>query len=102
MRIKTHYVAMWLFACAAAVFLMALIGAVTRLTESGLSIVEWKPVTGALPPSSPAAWKHEFDLYKHSPQYLKVNHGMTLPEFKNIYFWEWLHRLWGRMIGMIY
>lgn len=92
----------WLFTCAAAVFLMALIGAVTRLTESGLSIVEWKPVTGALPPTTPAAWLHEFALYKKSPQYLKVNHGMTLDEFKNIYFWEWLHRLWGRMIGLVY
>lgn len=96
-------IARWLFICAASVFIMALIGAITRLTESGLSIVEWKPVTGALPPLNPADWAHEFDLYKQSPQFLKVNSGMTLPEFKHIFFWEWLHRLWGRMIvGIIY
>jgi cytochrome c oxidase assembly protein subunit 15 len=95
-------ISLWLFISAAAVFLMAVIGAITRLTESGLSITEWKPVTGALPPLNEAGWLAEFDLYKQSPQYLKVNHGMSLEEFKNIFFWEWLHRLWGRMIGLIY
>lgn len=99
---STTPIAAWLFTCAAAVFLMALIGAVTRLTESGLSIVEWKPVTGALPPTTEALWEREFDLYKTSPQYQKVNRGMTLEEFKRIYFWEWLHRLWGRLIGLVY
>lgn len=99
---STKPVAVWLFLCAAAVFAMALIGAITRLTESGLSIVEWKPVTGALPPLDAAGWQHEFDLYRQSPQYQKVNAGMSLAEFKNIYFWEWLHRLWGRMIGLVY
>jgi cytochrome c oxidase assembly protein subunit 15 len=95
-------IAAWLFTCAAAVFLMALVGAVTRLTESGLSIVEWKPVTGALPPLSEANWNHAFALYKTSPQYKMVNLGMSLADFKQIYFWEWLHRLWGRLIGIIY
>lgn len=95
-------ISLWLYISAAAVFLMAIIGAVTRLTESGLSIVEWKPVTGALPPLDAAAWQAEFDLYRQSPQYLKVNHGMSLEEFKQIFFWEWLHRLWGRLIGVIY
>lgn len=95
-------IAVWLFFCAASVFLMALIGAVTRLTESGLSIVEWKPVTGTIPPLSDNNWLSEFSHYKESPQYLKINHGMTLAEFKSIYFWEWLHRLWGRLIGVIY
>src|SRR3954469_2033147 len=96
-------VAIWLFTCAAAIFLTTLIGAITRLTESGLSIVEWKPVTGAIPPMHPADWAHEFELYQQSPQFLKVNRGMTLEEFKHIFFWEWLHRLWGRMIvGVIY
>lgn len=95
-------VAVWLFACAAAVFLMASIGAITRLTESGLSIVQWQPITGAVPPLSHAAWMHEFDLYKLSPQYQQINHGMTLSEFKHIFFWEWLHRFWGRMIGLIF
>ncbi len=94
--------ALWLFTCAAAVFLMALVGAVTRLTESGLSIVEWRPVTGALPPLDDAGWDRAFDLYKTSPQYKQVNAGMSLAEFKQIYFWEWLHRFWGRMIGVIY
>lgn len=101
-KYSTTPVAVWLYACAFAVLAMAVIGAVTRLTESGLSIVEWKPITGALPPMDDASWTREFDLYKKSPQYIKVNAGMSLLEFKNIYFWEWLHRLWGRMIGLIY
>jgi cytochrome c oxidase assembly protein subunit 15 len=101
--IPTKALARWLFICAGSVFVMALIGAITRLTESGLSMVEWKPVTGAIPPLNPADWAHQFDLYKQSPQFLKVNRGMTLEEFKHIFFWEWLHRLWGRMIvGVIY
>jgi len=95
-------IAFWLFTCAAAVFLMALLGAVTRLTESGLSIVEWKPITGALLPAGEQGWNHEFSLYQSSPQYKQVNAGMSLDDFKKIYFWEWLHRLWGRMIGGIY
>lgn len=95
-------VSTWLFICAFAVLLMALVGAVTRLTESGLSIVEWKPVTGALPPLNDADWQKEFDTYKTSPQYKKVNAGMDLPAFKKIFFWEWLHRFWGRMIGILY
>jgi len=99
---SSRAIALWLFACAFAVFLMALVGAVTRLTESGLSIVTWDPVVGALPPLSDADWHREFDNYKTSPQYQKVNRGMTLPEFKKIYFWEWFHRLWGRVIGLIY
>lgn len=92
----------WLFICAAAVFIMALVGAITRLTESGLSIVEWKPITGALPPLSESAWVQEFSLYQSSPQYALVNKGMSLAEFKDIYFWEWLHRLIGRLIGILY
>jgi len=99
---SSRAIATWLFICAASVFLMALIGAITRLTESGLSIVEWAPIKGALPPLNAADWQREFDLYKQTPQYLKVNRGMSLAEFKEIYFWEWLHRLWGRMIGLIY
>ena len=95
-------VSIWLFICSFAVLLMAVIGAVTRLTESGLSIVEWKPVLGALPPLSDADWHNEFALYKETPQYQKVNMGMTLSEFKSIYFWEWRHRLWGRVIGVIF
>ncbi|MBI3442028.1 MAG: COX15/CtaA family protein [Proteobacteria bacterium] len=92
----------WLFSCAAAVFMMALIGAITRLTESGLSITEWKPVMGALPPLNDTAWAHEFSLYQATPQYKDINLGMSLESFKQIYFWEWLHRLFGRLIGVIY
>lgn len=84
------------------VFAMATIGAVTRLTESGLSIVAWKPITGALPPLSDAAWTAEFDAYRQSPEYVKRNHGMSLAQFKQIYFWEYLHRLWGRLIGIVF
>lgn len=97
-----HGVMIWLFCVAAAVFAMAIIGAITRLTESGLSIVEWKPVTGALPPLNAADWEREFALYKTSPQYQQINEGMSLADFKYIYFWEWFHRLWGRLIGLVY
>lgn len=101
--VSPEAIARWLFVCAGSVFLMALIGAITRLTESGLSIVEWKPVTGALPPLHPAEWAQAFDAYKKSPQFLKVTSGMTMPEFQRIFFWEWLHRLWGRVVvGVIY
>lgn len=95
-------IAAWLFICAVTVFLMAVIGATTRLTESGLSIVEWKPVAGTLPPLNDADWQAEFDLYKQSPQYKTVNKGMSIEDFKKIFFWEWLHRLWGRLIGIVY
>jgi cytochrome c oxidase assembly protein subunit 15 len=92
----------WLFAVAAAIFLMTVIGGVTRLTESGLSIVDWRPVTGALPPLSDAEWTAELDKYRQSPQYRLVNQGMTLGEFKQIFWWEYVHRLWGRLIGVLY
>ena len=95
-------IAIWLFAVAAMVFAMVVIGGVTRLTESGLSIVEWKPIAGALPPLSDAAWQAEFDNYKQFPEYQKINRGMSLAEFKRIFFWEWLHRLWGRLIGLAF
>lgn len=98
----TRAVYIWLLIVAASVFLMALIGAITRLTESGLSIVEWAPVRGALPPLNDADWQREFALYQTSPQYQKINAGMSLADFKSIYFWEWIHRLWGRLIGIIY
>ncbi|NBX66315.1 MAG: heme A synthase [Proteobacteria bacterium] len=84
------------------VFLMAVIGAVTRLTESGLSITYWKPVAGALPPLSHEAWLDEFLIYQQSPEFTQKNAGMTLDEFKNIFFWEWLHRQWGRVIGLFF
>jgi len=89
----------WLLAVAALIFAMVLVGGATRLTESGLSITEWQPVTGTIPPLSDAAWQAEFDKYKTIPQYEKMNRGMSLAEFKTIYWWEWTHRLLGRLIG---
>src|SRR5216683_1625423 len=84
------------------IFVMVVIGGVTRLTLSGLSITEWEPVVGILPPLSPAAWAAEFAKYQHIPQYRLVNYGMSLDEFKTIYLWEYTHRLWGRLIGFAY
>jgi len=88
----------WLWCVAGLVLVMVLVGGATRLTESGLSIVEWKPVTGAIPPLGEADWKAEFAKYKTIPQYERVNRGMSLDEFKTIYWWEWGHRLLGRLI----
>ncbi|MDE1174404.1 MAG: COX15/CtaA family protein [Parvibaculaceae bacterium] len=95
-------VALWLFGVAALVMAMVLVGGLTRLTGSGLSITEWKPVTGALPPLSDMAWQAEFQKYQQIPQYRLVNEGMSLSEFKAIYFWEWGHRLLGRLIGVVF
>src|SRR2546428_984233 len=89
----------WLLAVAALIALMVLVGGATRLTESGLSIVEWKPVTGTLPPLNEAQWAQAFEGYKAIPQYRELNAGMSLAEFKTIFWWEWSHRLLGRMIG---
>ena len=96
------YIRRWLCVSAFMVFAMAVIGAITRLTESGLSIVEWRPLIGALPPLNEAEWLRVFDLYKQTPEYVKINDGMSLDAFKNIFFWEWFHRLWGRTIGLVY
>src|SRR6476659_2773157 len=92
----------WLFAVAALIAIMVLVGGATRLTESGLSIVEWKPVTGALPPLTDAQWVQAFEGYKAIPQYRELNAGMSLAEFKTIFWWEWSHRLLGRVIGAVY
>jgi cytochrome c oxidase assembly protein subunit 15 len=92
----------WLIAVAALIAVMVLVGGATRLTESGLSIVEWKPVTGSLPPTSELAWTQAFDAYKAIPQYRQMNAGMSLDEFKTIFWWEWSHRLLGRVIGAAY
>ena len=95
-------VGLWLLFTAFMVFAMAVIGAITRLTESGLSIMEWAPVTGILPPLGQAEWERLFELYKTIPEYQFVNQGMELSEFKEIFWWEWVHRLWGRLIGVVY
>jgi cytochrome c oxidase assembly protein subunit 15 len=95
-------IAVWLLACCAMVFAMAVIGAVTRLTESSLSMVEWKPLIGILPPLSETEWQRVFDLYRQTPEYRYVNTGMSLAEFQQIFWWEWFHRLWGQLIGFAF
>src|ERR1700716_2332149 len=92
----------WLLSIAALIAIMVLVGGATRLTESGLSIVEWKPITGTLPPLSEAQWAQAFEGYKTIPQYRELNAGMTLSEFKTIFWWEWSHRVLGRVIGVAY
>src|SRR6195256_742804 len=92
----------WLLSVAALIAIMVLVGGATRLTESGLSIVEWKPLTGTLPPLTEAQWTQAFEGYKAIPQYRELNAGMNLSEFKAIFWWEWSHRLLGRVIGAAY
>lgn len=92
----------WLYLCCFMIFAMAIIGAITRLTESGLSMVEWRPVTGWIPPLSAAEWDRVYGLYRDSPEFLHKHHWMEIDDFKRIFFWEWLHRLWGRLIGLAY
>ncbi|UZK66128.1 COX15/CtaA family protein [Sphingomonas sp. M1-B02] len=89
-------------AVAALIVLMVVIGGITRLTESGLSITEWKPLSGTIPPLNDAQWQAEFDNYKRIPEYTQLNQGMTLAGFKSIFFWEYLHRLLGRVIGLAF
>lgn len=95
-------VSLWLFFLAGAIFLMVVIGGITRLTESGLSIVEWNLVGGTLPPFGQEAWTEMFSKYQTTPQFRIVNHQMTLAEFKNIFWWEYIHRLWGRALGFFF
>jgi heme a synthase len=94
--------ALWLLVCAAVVFGMIVLGGVTRLTGSGLSMVEWKPLMGAIPPLTEAQWQETFDKYQQFPQYQTVNQGMDLPGFKRIFAYEYAHRLLGRLIGLIF
>jgi len=95
-------IALWLLACCALVFIMVVLGGVTRLTRSGLSIVEWDPIMGAIPPLSAPQWEATFDKYKQTPEYQKVNTGMSLSEFKSIFWVEYAHRLFGRSIGLAF
>ena len=99
---KHRAVRWWLVSIAALIAIMVLVGGATRLTESGLSIVEWKPVRGVLPPLDAEQWTQAFEGYKAIPQYRELNAGMTLAEFKTIFWWEWSHRLLGRVIGIAY
>jgi cytochrome c oxidase assembly protein subunit 15 len=98
----TKAVRIWLLAVAALIFLMVSLGGATRLTGSGLSITEWQPILGAVPPLSEAAWQEAFEKYKQVPQYELVNRGMSLGAFKLIYWWEWTHRFLGRLIGVVF
>ena len=102
--IRPQALARWLLAVAAVVVLIVAVGGITRLTESGLSITEWKPVTGAIPPLSEAQWQAEFEQYQRIGEYRRINGpaGMALADYKFIYFWEWLHRLLGRLIGLAF
>jgi heme a synthase len=102
MRFAHKAIANWLLVVAMMVFAIVIVGGITRLTESGLSITEWKPLMGAIPPLNEAQWLAEFERYKQIPEYIEINGpaGMTLTDFKFIYFWEWVHRLLGRLIGL--
>lgn len=95
-------IAAWLFVVAGLIAAMVIVGGLTRLTDSGLSITEWKPIHGALPPLSDTDWQEEFDAYQRIPQYQQLNKGMSLDEFKSIFWWEWTHRNLGRIIGIAF
>jgi cytochrome c oxidase assembly protein subunit 15 len=99
---NTRPVAIWLLVCCAMIFAMVIIGGITRLTWSGLSITEWQPVMGVVPPLSAADWQTEFAKYQQTSQYRLLNAGMGLADFKTIFLWEYVHRLWGRLIGFVY
>ncbi|KAF2825449.1 electron transfer protein 1, mitochondrial precursor [Ophiobolus disseminans] len=101
-KTSSKSVAYWLLGSAASVFGIVVFGGLTRLTESGLSITEWRPVTGSLWPGSQEEWESEWNKYRLSPEFAQLNSTMTLPEFKQIYFMEWAHRLWGRVIGVTF
>jgi cytochrome c oxidase assembly protein subunit 15 len=99
---RPRAISTWLFLVAALIFVMVMVGGITRLTESGLSIARWEPISGTIPPLSQADWQAEFDAYRATPQYHQVNSGMTLSDFKAIFFWEYVHRLLGRLIGLAF
>jgi cytochrome c oxidase assembly protein subunit 15 len=99
---SSRAVARWLLIGVGMIIIQILIGGITRLTESGLSITEWKPVTGILPPMDSITWQAEFDKYKGTDQFKYVHQNFTLSEFKSIFFWEWFHRVWARMMGMVF
>ena len=101
-RATPRAVAAWLFACCALVFAMVVVGGVTRLTHSGLSMVEWQPIVGTVPPLSDAAWQEAFAKYRATPEFRLVNHAMDVHAFKGIFWWEYFHRLLGRAIGVVF
>lgn len=95
-------IAVWLLIGVGMIMIQVLLGGITRLTESGLSITEWNPITGALPPLNNEEWQAEFDKYKNTDQFRYINAGFTLNDFKYIFFWEWLHRFWARLLGIVF
>ncbi|MCB0381096.1 MAG: COX15/CtaA family protein, partial [Flavobacteriales bacterium] len=95
-------VIIWLLSGCLLIFLMVVVGGITRLTNSGLSMVDWNPIMGFIPPLSDLDWNEAFDKYKQYPEYQMVNYHFTLSEFKSIFFWEYFHRLIGRVIGMVF
>ena len=101
-RADRRWVRIWLAVVMLAIFGLVVVGGATRLTHSGLSITTWKPIHGVIPPLDHAQWQQEFDLYKRIPEYQKLNQGMTLDQFKGIFWWEWAHRLLARSVGMLF
>ena len=101
-RARPGAVARWLWWVAALVVAMVVVGGITRLTESGLSITEWKPLSGTLPPLNAGQWEAEFANYRKIPEYQLLNQGMTLAQFKGIFFWEYIHRLLARLVGIAF
>jgi heme a synthase len=99
---RPRAVARWLLIVSVMIFVMAVVGGITRLTESGLSMTRWEPVSGIVPPLNAEQWQAEFDAYRATPEYRKINRGMTLGEFKDIFFWEYVHRALGRLIGLAF
>ncbi|WP_136467356.1 COX15/CtaA family protein [Flagellimonas onchidii] len=99
---NNKYVIYWLLTGCVMIFIMVVVGGITRLTHSGLSISDYKLITGTLPPMNQQEWEEAFELYKQYPEYQKLNHHFNLEDFKSIYFWEWLHRVIGRLIGIVF
>ena len=95
-------VATWLFIGVGMLIVQIVLGGITRLTQSGLSITEWNPITGVIPPLNTHQWMAEFDKYKNTDQFRYLNSGFTLSDFKYIFFWEWFHRLWARLMGVVF
>src|SRR3954465_8438788 len=99
---STRIVATWIFIGVGMLIIQVLLGGITRLTGSGLSITEWKPIMGAVPPMNAAEWQRTFEKYQHIAQFKYLNSHFTLSNFKFIFFWEWFHRLWARLIGVVF
>ncbi len=96
------WVKYWLFTGLVMIFIQVVVGGITRLTESGLSITKWEIISGTIPPLTEETWKQEFDKYKSTPQYKEINEGISIGDFKFIYFWEWVHRFWARWMGFVF